>query len=84
MNPPGTTRRDFLQSGAAATAALSLATVLPEAVLGRDKTAASEKITLGVIGIGLLTRAEQPQKFATGPKWFGPHRHAILSGRTHR
>jgi predicted dehydrogenase len=52
MNPQGTTRRDFLQSGATASAALSLATVLPEGVLGRDKTAASEKITLGVIGIG--------------------------------
>src|SRR5690348_8276454 len=52
MNPPGTTRREFLQSGATASAALSLATVLPEGVLGRDKTAPSDKITLGVIGIG--------------------------------
>jgi predicted dehydrogenase len=52
MKPPGTTRREFLQTGAAASAALSLATVLPGSVLGRDKTPASEKITLGVIGIG--------------------------------
>src|SRR6516165_4056085 len=52
MNPPGTTRREFLQSGATASAALSLATVLPGGVLGRDKNPPSEKITLGVIGIG--------------------------------
>jgi predicted dehydrogenase len=52
MNAPGTTRREFLQTGAAASAALSLATVLPAHVLGRGKTAPSEKITLGVIGIG--------------------------------
>ena len=52
MNPPGTTRREFLRSGATASAALSLATVLPGGVLGRAKTATSEKITLGVIGIG--------------------------------
>jgi predicted dehydrogenase len=48
----GTTRRDFLQSASTASVALSLATVLPGAVLGRDKTRANEKITLGVIGIG--------------------------------
>src|ERR1700722_8872168 len=52
MNLPNTTRREFLQNGATASAALSLATILPEGVLGSDKTAASEKITLGVIGIG--------------------------------
>ena len=52
MRPPGTTRRAFLRSGATASAALSLATALPGAVLGRDKPPPSEKITLGVIGIG--------------------------------
>ncbi len=52
MNPPDTTRRQFLQNGATASAALSLATVLPGEVLARDKTPANEKITLGVIGIG--------------------------------
>lgn len=52
MNRPGTTRREFLQSGVKASAALSLATVLPSGILGRDKTAPSDKITLGVIGIG--------------------------------
>src|SRR5918997_4257445 len=46
-------RRDFLFSTAAATAAASLVTVLPSRVLGRDRNVApSEKITLGIIGIG--------------------------------
>ena len=54
MNPPAnTSRRDFLLGTAAATAAASLATVLPARVLGRDgNVAPSEKLTLGVIGIG--------------------------------
>src|SRR5262245_15205859 len=52
MNTPGTTRRAFLQGGATASAALSLATALPAGVLGSDRTRPSEKITLGVIGIG--------------------------------
>ena len=52
MKPPGTTRRQFLRSGAKASAALSLASVLPGGALGRDKPPPSEKITLGVIGIG--------------------------------
>src|SRR6516162_9825939 len=51
MTGPGATRREFLQSGAAA-AALSLAAGLPAAAPGRDKTPPGEKITLGVIGIG--------------------------------
>ncbi|OYW15953.1 MAG: dehydrogenase, partial [Planctomycetales bacterium 12-60-4] len=51
--PDSTTRREFLLHTAAASAAVSLATVLPSKVLGRDgNTAPSEKITLGVIGIG--------------------------------
>lgn len=54
MNTPAnTTRREFLLSSATATAAASLATVLPASVLGREASVApSEKITLGVIGIG--------------------------------
>jgi hypothetical protein len=52
MKAPGTTRREFLQGGATASAALSLAAALPARALGRDKTPPSEKITLGVIGIG--------------------------------
>ncbi|MEZ6112512.1 MAG: Gfo/Idh/MocA family oxidoreductase [Pirellulaceae bacterium] len=51
--PLNTTRRDFLRTAAAATTAASLATVLPAHVLGRDGAVApSEKITLGVVGIG--------------------------------
>lgn len=48
---PNTTRRDFLLSSVAAAA--SAATFVPAHVLGREgKVAPSEKITLGVIGIG--------------------------------
>jgi predicted dehydrogenase len=52
MNPPTTTRREFLRTGATASAALSVATVLPGHILGRAGTPPSEQITLGVIGIG--------------------------------
>ncbi|MBA4032713.1 MAG: gfo/Idh/MocA family oxidoreductase [Planctomyces sp.] len=50
-SPIGTTsRRTFLQAG---TVAMAAATILPSHVLGRERaTAPSEKITLGVIGIG--------------------------------
>lgn len=51
--PANTTRRNFLFSTATATAAASLATIVPAHVLGLEgATAPSEKITLGVIGIG--------------------------------
>ena len=50
MNLRNTTRRDFLAKSVAATAA---ATMVPAHVLGREgATAASEKITFGIIGIG--------------------------------
>ncbi len=54
MNPLGQkTRRDFLLSTAAATAVASFPTIIPATALGRDGAIApSEKITLGVIGIG--------------------------------
>lgn len=54
MNVPvNTTRRDFLLGTATATAAASLATVVPARVLGREGSIApSEKIALGIIGIG--------------------------------
>jgi hypothetical protein len=52
MKPSKATRREFLQRGATASAALSLATVLPAPALGRGQTPPSEKITLGVIGFG--------------------------------
>lgn len=48
--PSQPSRRSFLQSS---TAAIAAATILPAHVLGREQTTApSEKITLGVIGIG--------------------------------
>ena len=54
MNAPAdTTRRDFLWGAAAATAAASLATVAPARAIGREgPVAPSDKIALGVIGIG--------------------------------
>jgi predicted dehydrogenase len=49
--PISTTRRDFILGSVAATA--SLASLVPAHVLGREgKVAPSEKITLGIIGIG--------------------------------
>jgi predicted dehydrogenase len=48
-----TTRRDFLKYSIAAGTAISFPCVIPARVLGRDGAVApSEKITLGVIGIG--------------------------------
>ncbi len=47
-----TTRRDFLVNAATASTAISMATVLPSDVLGRDSTGPNDKISLGVIGIG--------------------------------
>lgn len=54
MNKPtSTSRREFLVGTATATAAVSLATAIPASVLGRDGIVApSERISLGVIGIG--------------------------------
>jgi len=46
------TRRDFLVNTAATSAAVSMATVLPSYVLGRDGTGPNDKLSLGVIGIG--------------------------------
>jgi hypothetical protein len=47
------TRRDFLLGAAATTVAASLPTIVPAHVLGREgATAAGEKLSLGVIGIG--------------------------------
>src|SRR5579871_2898207 len=47
------TRRDLLKRSVATGAVLAAPWFVPAAALGRDgKTAASERITLGVIGIG--------------------------------
>ena len=49
----GSTRRDFLRTSVAAGAAISLPWIVPARALGRDGAVApSNKITLGVIGIG--------------------------------
>ena len=51
--PVNTTRRKFLVGTATATAAATLATVLPARVLGREGAVPpNEKINLGVVGIG--------------------------------
>jgi predicted dehydrogenase len=54
MDQPATrSRREFLMGTAAATAAASLASVVPSRVLGRDGAIApGDKILLGVVGIG--------------------------------
>ena len=47
------TRREFLLATAAATTSASLASIVPARVLGREGTVSpSEKITLGIVGIG--------------------------------
>ncbi|MGE0759425.1 MAG: Gfo/Idh/MocA family protein [Pirellulaceae bacterium] len=53
MNPSRVNRRDFVRAGAAASAVLSAPWFVPARALGRDgNVAPSERITLGVIGIG--------------------------------
>src|SRR5262249_34251998 len=51
--PDKVSRRDFLISTATASAAASLATVVPPSAVARDgNSSPSETITLGIIGIG--------------------------------
>ena len=52
-SPQTTSRRSFIRNSVALSTAVSLPTILPSSVLGRDgNVAPSERITLGVIGIG--------------------------------
>ena len=52
-NPSSTTRRRFLKQSLAVGSALATPWIIPSSVLGKDgATAASERITLGVIGYG--------------------------------
>lgn len=52
-NTTGSTRRDFLKTAAAASAAIGAPTFIPARVLGRDGTpSANEQIIIGVIGVG--------------------------------
>ena len=53
MHIPNDSRRNFVRKSAVAAAVLSLPTIVPAKLLGREGAVApSEKITLGVIGIG--------------------------------
>jgi predicted dehydrogenase len=53
MNEPNTTRRKFLKSAGAATAAIAAPTFIPASALGKDGAVApSERIVMGGIGIG--------------------------------
>jgi len=50
---PRTTRRQFIRTLAASSAALSMPAIIPASALGQeDKAAPGERITLGVIGMG--------------------------------
>ncbi|MEM7145814.1 MAG: Gfo/Idh/MocA family oxidoreductase [Verrucomicrobiota bacterium] len=49
MNPPSTSRRRFLKTTGAALAA---PVILPSSILGNTRTPPSERITLGVVGLG--------------------------------
>ena len=52
-NESRSTRRDFIRNSAVSTAAISLPMIVPARALGKDGAVApSERITLGVIGIG--------------------------------
>ena len=50
---PGTTRRQFLKSTAAASAAIAAPMILPSSVLGNaERAAPSNRIVIGAIGLG--------------------------------
>lgn len=56
-----TTRRQFMRSAAVSAAALSFPVIIPSSALGKDGVAApSERITLGVIGMGPRCRYVLP------------------------
>jgi predicted dehydrogenase len=56
------TRRQFIRSAAASTAAISLPWIIPSRALGKEGVAApSERVTLGVIGMGPRCRYVLPQ-----------------------
>ncbi len=53
MHTKKLTRRDFIRKGSAAGAALSIPSIVPASALGRDgRTAASERLVMGGIGLG--------------------------------
>ena len=52
MKHPSFTRREFLKSTALASATLALPTIVPSTVFGQG--APSNRITMGLIGMGLM------------------------------
>jgi predicted dehydrogenase len=61
-NESRATRRQFIRSAAASTAAISLPWIIPSSALGKDGVATpSERVTLGVIGMGPRCRYVLPQ-----------------------
>ena len=61
-NESPTTRRQFISNTVASTAAISLPWVIPASALGKEDVAApSERVTLGVIGMGPRCRYVLPQ-----------------------
>ncbi|MFP6671295.1 MAG: Gfo/Idh/MocA family oxidoreductase [Pirellulaceae bacterium] len=65
----GTTRRDFCQVAAKAMAAVAAPTVIAASALGRGaKVAPSERITIGLIGIGRQARAYNLPWFLKSPQ----------------
>jgi predicted dehydrogenase len=57
------TRRTFLAQSAAAATALAIPTIIPSSAIGRGRTAPSERITIGSIGVGGKGR-NNTQQFA--------------------
>lgn len=54
MNPSTITRRRFIKSATAATAAIAAPAIVPSSVLGLSRTAPGNRITIGVIGLGAM------------------------------
>ena len=63
LRPAAITRRGFLRQAAAASTAIAVPTIVPATVLGKDgATAPSERITVGMIGLGRQSIARKPAR----------------------
>ena len=65
LRPARNTRREFLKTSAAS---LAIPTIVPATVLGRNATAPSERITIGMIGVGRQARAYNLPWFLKSPQ----------------